>query len=149
MTARPESFLLEFPPEAPYVSTARIFAAGVARTYGTDEDFVEDLKVAVSEACTSAIKAREDGAVRGPVRLSVRRDADLLSFEAEDAGIVPAGDGPEPVIPSSGSTSEDIARRLSLEVIRALFPSTEIVPNQQGGGNIRFSLPLPAARPSV
>jgi anti-sigma regulatory factor (Ser/Thr protein kinase) len=145
MTDRSESFLLEFPPEAHYVSTARIFAAGVARTFGTEEDMVEDLKIAVSEACTNAIKAREQGTVDGPVRLLVRRDADLLSFETEDTGIVPAGDGPEPVIPSSGSTSEDIARRLSLETIRVLFPGTEIVPNDQGGGNIRFSLPVPAA----
>jgi anti-sigma regulatory factor (Ser/Thr protein kinase) len=149
MTGHAESFLLEFPPEAHYVSTARIFAAGIARTFGTDEEMVEDLKIAVSEACTNAIKAREDGAAGGPVRLSVRRDADLLSFEAEDTGIVPAGDGPEPVIPSTGSTSEDIARRLSLETIRALFPSTEIVPGHQGGGNIRFSLALPpAGRPA-
>jgi serine/threonine-protein kinase RsbW len=145
MTAESESFLLEFPPEAHYVSTARIFAAGVARTFGTEEDLVEDLKVAVSEACTNAIKARQQGTGDGPVRLWVRRENDLLAFEAEDTGIQPGGDSPEPVIPSSGSTSEDIARRLSLETIRVLFPSTEIVPNDQGGGNIRFSLQLPQA----
>ena len=133
MNDGPEPFLLEFPPEAHYVSTARIFAAGVARSFGADEDLVEDLKVAVSEACTSAIRAR----------LSARRDADVLLFEAEDTGIVPSGDSPEPVLRSTGSTSEDIARRLSLETIRALFPSTEIVPNHQGGGNIRISLVLP------
>lgn len=148
MTEEIESFLIEFPPEAHYVSTARIFAAGVARTYGADEDLVEDLKVAVSEACTNAIRAREDGSVDGPVRLSARRDAQLLSFEAEDAGILPSGPGAEPVIPSTGSTSEDIARRLSLETIRALFPTTEIVPNNQGGGNIRFSLSLPPSPPA-
>jgi serine/threonine-protein kinase RsbW len=148
MTEDTESFLIEFPPEAHYVSTARIFAAGVARTYGADEDLVEDLKVAVSEACTNAIRARKDGTVDGPVRLSVRRDAQLLSFEAEDTGILPSGPGAEPLIPSSGSTSEDIARRLSLETIRALFPTTEIVPSHQGGGNIRFSLSLPAGPPA-
>lgn len=135
-----EKFLLEFPPEAHYVSTARLFAAGVARTYGADEDLVEDLKVAVSEACTSAIKARRDNTAAGPVRLSVRRQDHALSFEAEEVGVQPAGDGPEPVIPSTGSTSEDIIRRLSLETIRALFPSTEIVPGPQGGGSIRFSV---------
>ncbi|MGH2681755.1 MAG: ATP-binding protein [Actinomycetota bacterium] len=149
MSDRSDSFVLEFPPEAHYVSTARIFAAGVARTYGTDEDLVEDLKIAVSEACTNAIKARTGGTAKGPVRLSVRREADVLSFEAEDTGIVPAGDGPEPVIPSSGSTSEDIARRLSLETIRALFPSTQIVPGPEGGGNIRFSFPLRQTEPSA
>jgi serine/threonine-protein kinase RsbW len=138
-----ESFLLEFPPAAHYVSTARIFAAGVARTFGADEDLVEDLKVAVSEACTSAVRARQDGGVEDRVRLSARRDADVLLFEAEDTGIVPSGDSPEPVLQATGSTSEDIARRLSLETIRALFPSTEIVSNGQGGGNIRFSIVLP------
>lgn len=142
MAAREETFLIEFPPEAHYVSTARLFAAGVARTYGADEDTVEDLKVAVSEACTNAIKARGDEAAEGPVRLSVRRQDDSLLFEAEETGIQPAGDGPEPVIPSTGSTSEDIARRLSLETIRALFPTTEIVPGPQGGGSIRFSITL-------
>jgi serine/threonine-protein kinase RsbW len=143
MNDGPEPFLLEFPPEAHYVSTARIFAAGVARSFGADEDLVEDLKVAVSEACTSAIRARQDGGADDPVRLSAHRDVDVLLFEAEDTGIIPAGDSPEPVIQSTGSTSEDIARRLSLETIRALFPSTEIVPNHQGGGNIRISLVLP------
>lgn len=145
MNGKPEAFLLEFPAAAHYVSTARIFAAGVARTFGVDEDLVEDLKIAVSEACTSAIRARQDGGGGDPVRLSARRDADVLSFEAQDTGIAPSGDAAEPVMRSSGSTSEDIARRLSLETIRALFPSTEIVPNHQGGGNIRFSLVLPPA----
>jgi anti-sigma regulatory factor (Ser/Thr protein kinase) len=149
MTEPSESFLIEFPPEAHYVSTARIFAAGVARTYGADEDLVEDLKIAVSEACTNAIRAREGGSVDGPVRLSVRREADSLSFEAENVGIIPASDKAEAVIPSSGSTSEDITRRLSLETIQVLFPSTEIVPNRDGGGNIRFSLTLPPAPPSA
>jgi serine/threonine-protein kinase RsbW len=140
-----ETFLIEFPPEAHYVSTARLFAAGVARTYGADEDTVEDLKVAVSEACTNAIKARRDEVADGPVRLSVRRQDGSLFFEAEEAGIQPAGEGPEPIIPSTGSTSEDIARRLSLETIRALFPTTEIVPGPQGGGSIRFSVTLGGA----
>jgi serine/threonine-protein kinase RsbW len=148
MSGASESFLLEFPPAAHYVSTARIFAAGVARTFGADEDLVEDLKVAISEACTSAIRARQDNAVDDPVRLSARRDVDLLSFEAENTGITPSGEGAELVMRSTGSTSEDIARRLSLETIRALFPSTEIVPNHQGGGNLRFSLVVPPATPS-
>jgi serine/threonine-protein kinase RsbW len=142
MPALKETFLLEFPPEAHYVSTARLFAAGVARTYGADEDLVEDLKVAVSEACTNALRARRDQTATGPVRLSVTRQDDSLSFEAEEAGIRPAGDDPEPVIPSTGSSSEDIARRLSLETIRALFPATEIVPGPQGGGSIRFTVGL-------
>jgi hypothetical protein len=63
MTEPSESFLIEFPPEAHYVSTARIFAAGVARTYGADEDMVEDLKIAVSEASLAPV-TRSAGALR-------------------------------------------------------------------------------------
>ncbi|HSL67956.1 MAG TPA: ATP-binding protein [Actinomycetota bacterium] len=139
------TFLLEFPPQAPYVSTARIFAAAVARHFGVDEDSVDDLKIAVSEACTSAIRARRDGLADGPVRLEALVEGSRLVFLAKDAG-VPEGDGAQAAL-EGGSSWDRIANRLGLETIRALFPQAEVLAGDGRTGDLRFGLDLGSPAP--
>ncbi|MFL5766495.1 MAG: ATP-binding protein, partial [Actinomycetota bacterium] len=64
-----DRFTLELPSEPISIGTARLFSATVARFFGTQEEAVEDLKLAVSEACTVAIRANEAQGRR--VRLAI------------------------------------------------------------------------------
>lgn len=130
-----DRFLLELPPRARYVATARMFAAALARHYGVGEDSVEDLKVAVSEACTSAIRARRQGLTEGPMRLAAVADGEHITFSARDAGIVqehaPPGAGGSP-------TWERVAGQLGVETIRALFPDAEVASGDGPTADLRF-----------
>jgi serine/threonine-protein kinase RsbW len=53
---REESIKLSFPVNAAYVSSARLTASSIANRMGFDIDEIEDIKAAVSEACTYIIK---------------------------------------------------------------------------------------------
>ncbi len=69
---REDQFSLEFACEPDFISTARLFAGAAARYYGCDEDVVQDVKIAVSEACTNAVKAHADALISAPIRVLVR-----------------------------------------------------------------------------
>jgi len=51
-----ESIELSLPVNAAYVSTARLTASSIANRQGFDVDEMEDIKAAVSEACTYIIR---------------------------------------------------------------------------------------------
>jgi serine/threonine-protein kinase RsbW len=136
-TGRLVSWTLEIPGEAAYVSTARLFAGSMARHFGIDEDAVDDLKLAVSEACNGAIRVRETESANRPIRIDVTREGASLVFEVEDA-IDPGSSRP-------GVNTEDMIRGLSIELIHALFPNAGMIPGRRGGTNVRLSITLDAA----
>lgn len=132
--ARPvAACVLEIPPQAAYVGTARLFAGAVARHFGIDEGSVDDLKLAVSEACNAAIRVRETEAEDRSIRIESNRDGTSLEFEVEGA-----------VDPGSliATSTEDLVRGLGLELIQALFPDARTTPSRHGGRSVRLSLPL-------
>jgi len=127
-----DTLTLTFPPVPAYVGTARLFVGAVARQYGVDEERVDDLKVAVSEACTSAIRLRGDG--EDPVEVVVTTDQASLSVE------IPASVEQESDL-TEASTTGDLVRSLGMELIRALFPEARTIDGQPAP-SISFSLPL-------
>jgi len=56
-----ESIELSLPVNAAYVSTARLTASSIANRQGFDIDEMEDIKAAVSEACTYVIRKSHGG----------------------------------------------------------------------------------------
>src|ERR687892_1210056 len=77
--------VLEIPAQAAYVSTARLFVGAVARHFGVEEDSVEDLKLAVSEACNAAIRIRQRETEDRPIHIESTRRGSLIVFDVEDA----------------------------------------------------------------
>ena len=70
---------LTLPSTAAYVATARAFIAAAARHFGAEEEDVADLKVAVSEACSGAVRATDQFAE--PFKIFV--DAQLHELTVE------------------------------------------------------------------
>lgn len=62
---------LSLAPEPQLLGTVRLVVASAGRRFGLDEEQVEDLKVAVSEACTVAIGALNLAGLTSPVELEV------------------------------------------------------------------------------
>jgi serine/threonine-protein kinase RsbW len=137
-TGRLTSWILEIPPEPVYVSTARLFAGAVARHFGVDEDAVDDLKLAVSEACNGAIRVRETESANRPIRIDVTTDGASLVFDIEDAI--------EPGLSRSGVNTEDMIRGLRIELIQALFPEAGMIPGRGRSTSVRLSVPLDTPR---
>lgn len=132
MTAGGDRFTLELPHDPAFVATARMFASSLARHFEIDEDIVEDLKLAISEACKRALAAKDQGR---PVSVSAARDNGRLVFE------VPQGDLPPPAEEDTATASdEQLAAGLSLELITALFEDAELATDAEGLPVLRFSL---------
>lgn len=134
-----DEFVLTLRPEPQYVGTARAFAAALARHFRCDEERVQDVKVAISEACSNAIKAHRSADVGDPVRLVVRRTEEQLWFEIADQG---AGFELTSVRDLPLSDDDLFEGGIGLMLIRSLFPQTSIDRNHSGGMTVRFPLPL-------
>jgi serine/threonine-protein kinase RsbW len=138
-TTSEDQFRLEFSSDPDFISTARLFAGAAARYYGCDEDVVQDVKIAISEACTNAIKAHGAALVAMPVRVTVHPLGDRISFEVIDygGGFERNGGNGE----RSGDPDALLESGIGLQIIQALFPDTEVGSNSEGGTTVRFSVP--------
>jgi anti-sigma regulatory factor (Ser/Thr protein kinase) len=118
---------LSVPANPAYISVIRLFAGAVARQVGLDDELVDDLRLAVSEACTDVM---ESG---GPARIEV-----TLFAEPDRLAVAVRGEGPADRVPAAiqGPMVPRIDRH---EVIRALFPDAEIVGTDESKV-VRFSV---------
>lgn len=122
----PPRFTLEAPLDSHYIATARMFAASVARQFDMAEDLIEDLKLAVSEACSRAVAT---GGREGRLQLVAERRGDRLAFEIDQGTGTSEDDG----------VAEGLDAALHLELIAALFEDAESVARPDGTQVIRFS----------
>ncbi len=129
-----DRFALELPPDPAFMATARMFASSLARHFEIDETVVEDLKLAISEACSRAL-ARKDREL--PVSVRVLRDDGRLVFEIPQADLRPGAEADDTPTPSH----EELAGGLSIELITALFEDAELAADPRGGSVLRFSTP--------
>src|SRR5687768_16240464 len=85
MTASAELVRLDIPALPAFVGVARSVVATIVTTVdGIDDDRLEDLRLAVSEACTNAVEADDAGLRRVVLRCLVYDDE--LEVRIEDAG---------------------------------------------------------------
>ena len=55
-----DSAEIQIPPRPEYVGVLRLALGSLARTVGMDEESIDDLRIAISEACTNAVIAQEE-----------------------------------------------------------------------------------------
>jgi serine/threonine-protein kinase RsbW len=134
---------LAIPPDAGYIAMARMFAGSVARHYGCDEDVVEDVKVAVSEACTNSVKAHHDSGTAEPIELRARALDSELTFEIVDSGKGIDTELQKAVEETAATPATGLYEgSLGLTLIRSLFPGAEILRNDGRGTTVRFVVPV-------
>jgi anti-sigma regulatory factor (Ser/Thr protein kinase) len=76
------------------VRTVRLVAAAVARRASADQDFVEEIRLAVGEACGVLVGVDASQAdTSGPVEVCMRLE-DRLRVEVRASGAVPVHDAP-------------------------------------------------------
>jgi serine/threonine-protein kinase RsbW len=147
MTAAPPSdqdrdleLELTFPPKPEYVSTARHTVAALARLHEVPDEVVEDIKLAVSEACTNAVAMNAKVGEGDPVRVVASVDDDAIVIEVFDvAGIDPGVLKQDPEFDSEEFSFE---RGLSLPLLRGLVDSLEVRPREGRGAILRMRLAL-------
>ncbi len=76
---------IKIPPRSPYVGVVRLAITSLGRTAGLGEEAVDDLKIAVSEACANAVLAHEEAGVSDPVAVRWTDEADRIVVDVDYA----------------------------------------------------------------
>jgi serine/threonine-protein kinase RsbW len=122
---------ITIPARAEFVSVARLTAATVAARLGFSYDEIEDLKIAVGEACTSLILSGADPGQPLRLRFILDRDTLQVAIEARGPGIVLHS------TPAAGATSaDDLAldeRRLGVFLMQCLVDEVDAIQHDATG----------------
>jgi anti-sigma regulatory factor (Ser/Thr protein kinase) len=120
-----------------HVRTARLVAAAVARRAGVDESVLDEVRLAVGEACSRAVGLHRRGGVADPVRVTLVEQEKRFFIEVGDG----AGkeDADAEASPGEGEPAEEA---MGLAVISGLVDDLEVGSDDQGGV-IRMSWPIP------
>jgi serine/threonine-protein kinase RsbW len=132
---------LEFPPKPEFVRLARHAVAALGRLHEAPADVVDDIKLAVSEACTTAVLSSAAAAAQDHIQVRAFADPDRMRIEVVD----PASALLREVVGSPTELdTEDLPfeRMLSLPVIRGLVDEVAVTPNERGGVTVRMVVSL-------
>ncbi|WP_432135184.1 MULTISPECIES: ATP-binding protein [unclassified Streptomyces] len=113
-----------------HVRTARLVAAAVARRAGVDEAVLDEVRLAVGEACSRAVGLHQSSGVTAPVKVALIEDEKQFSIEVGDEAphAVPgrASGGPDP----DTEVEED---EMGLAVISGLVDDVHVTTGEHGG----------------
>lgn len=124
---------LEIPPRSPYVGVVRLTVAALARNIGLDEATVEDLRIAVSEACANAVLINEESGSEEAVVIDWLQEEGRLVVQVGDRGPGPAGD-------ASAVDTDGFSSRLAMSValLDSLVDEFSYQPREGGGTTARL-----------
>ena len=128
-----------------HVRTARLICAAVARRVGLDPGLLDELKLAVGEACTRAVELHAAVAPQEPVEVCLGLSRGTLSVEVSDRG--PASEAPGDVPGGSElldqlSSTDGGASELGLALVRGLVEDLRVTPRDGGGTTVRMRWPV-------
>jgi anti-sigma regulatory factor (Ser/Thr protein kinase) len=127
-----------------HVRTARLVAAAVARRAGVDEAVLDEVRLAVGEACSRAVGLHVLHGLESPVRVALIEEEKKFSIEVGDATSTVAASssgvsGPDAASPASDD--EEAESDMGLAVISGLVDDVEVTADDDGG-LIRMSWPV-------
>jgi anti-sigma regulatory factor (Ser/Thr protein kinase) len=137
-----------FTPLPAHVRTARLVATAVARRSGVDESLLDEVRLAVGEACSRAVEAHQKHCPRQPIRVALTDDGERFEVVVTDAAPVdtdgvaavaaPAGGNgtaPGAAFAPGGEGNEVILQLpagVGLAVISGLADDVRILPADDG-----------------
>jgi serine/threonine-protein kinase RsbW len=116
-----------------HVRTARFIAASVARRAGVSEGLLDEIRLAVSEACSLAVRQHQLFAPTTPVSLTLHEDADTFSVQVADVvSREGSSDSADDLLDLAGPDDDGgvgdlrTRERIGLAVIRGLVDDVDI-----------------------
>jgi anti-sigma regulatory factor (Ser/Thr protein kinase) len=109
------------------VSVIRHVLGAFAEAMRLPDDLVEDLRLAVTEACTNVVRHAYPQDVRGPVEVSIRPEDESVSVVVADRGR------------GIGTSSDTTGPGLGLPLIAAIADEVELQPVPGGGSRVAMT----------
>ncbi|MEU9338391.1 ATP-binding protein [Streptomyces sp. NPDC048290] len=113
-----------------HVRTARLVAAAVARRAGVDEAVLDEVRLAVGEACSRAVGLHQSAGITAPVRVALVEEEKQFSIEVGDEAprSVPGGGAAGDAADAEAEEDE-----MGLAVISGLVDDVEVTSDAHGG----------------
>jgi len=134
-----------------HVRTARLVAIAVARRSGVDESLLDEVRLAVGEACSRAVEGHQLYCPGEPVRLALTDLAGRFEVEVTDTCVpgVHSPGGPGAIADRAGADPQtsahvDFPAGLGIAVIEGLADDVQIS-ETAAGTSIRMSWPSAGA----
>ncbi len=121
-----------------HVRTARLVAAAVARRAGVDESVLDEVRLAVGEACSRAVGLQQRSGLTGAVRVALTDQEKRFLVEVGDGAGEHSDLAASDAVGGSGDGADDT---LGLAVITGLVEDLEVSRDDEGG-LIRMSWPV-------
>ncbi|MEU8707232.1 ATP-binding protein [Streptomyces sp. NPDC048565] len=139
---------LRFSAQPEHVRTARLVAAAVARRAGVDEAVLDEVRLAVGEACSRAVGLHRSHDIAAPVTVVLTEEEKAFSIEVGDGLPAPGSDAAQGAAggggPDDPETEADSEDEMGLAVISGLVDDVEVRTGADGGV-IRMTWPTAPA----
>ncbi|WP_069172148.1 ATP-binding protein [Streptomyces griseus] len=140
---------LRFSAQPEHVRTARLVAAAVARRAGVDEAVLDEVRLAVGEACSRAVGLHRSHDITAPVTVLLNEEEKAFSIEVGDQVPGPGSGSLPPGATGAGRVGEadaeaDSEDDMGLAVISGLVDDME-VRSGADGEVIRMTWPTMSA----
>ncbi|MFD8980111.1 ATP-binding protein [Streptomyces sp. NPDC059564] len=132
---------LRFSAQPEHVRTARLVAAAVARRAGVEEAVLDEVRLAVGEACSRAVGLHRSNGLTAPVRVVLTEEEKAFSIEVGDEVPGPAGGSSVPGIAAALDPDADGEDEMGLAVISGLVDDVSVTAGESGG-TIRMTWPI-------
>lgn len=135
---------LRLPPSAAHVRTARLIAAAVARRSGVGEELLDEVRLAVGEACARAVRQHERHGMSTAVTVEFAESDRFRVSVLDGAEAVPAGNGHSPgLVSGQAPWADPSGDALGLALLGAVVQDLAVDPDPAGGGTrVTMSWPL-------
>jgi anti-sigma regulatory factor (Ser/Thr protein kinase) len=137
---------LTLAPLPAHVRTARLVGVAAARRAGLDAELVDELRLALGEACSRAVGLHARHAQDQPVRITVSDDPSGLTITVTDVGPAagPASGDPAADLLDSASVDDELGDPdVALAVLSGLVDDLAVEAGP-GGTTVTLRWPLPA-----
>ncbi len=123
---------IQIPPRREFVGVVRLALGALGRAEEIEEEALDDLKIAVSEACANAVVASEEAGSSDPI---------VIGWDAGPEAVVVDVEDPTPGAEAAGDAEAGAARlALSLALLRSLVDRLDHEPLAAGGRRTRLTL---------
>jgi serine/threonine-protein kinase RsbW len=124
---------LTIPAKAEYITLSRLALSAIARVRPLSDETLNDLKLALTEACTNSVRHAYSGDRAGTVEIVYQLEPDRLVVE-----VVDDGQGFEPGELAGEGNGDLNEGGLGIAIIQAVTDEVEIGERESGGSRLRF-----------